>query len=120
MAWLWVSRNTVNTSWNVKGGGPANDALKFADWLCKRDVPKENIRLCLSSLEENNHLVEQSDLKVEEATEQNLSNIIENYFLNKKEIYSIFFGRDMVCFPPNENAGYYVLMPHRKIGGTWI
>ncbi|MEG4029967.1 MULTISPECIES: formylglycine-generating enzyme family protein [unclassified Microcoleus] len=80
-----------NTSWNV--GGPANDALKFADWLCKRDVPKENIRLCLSLLEENNHLLEQSDFTVEEATEQNLSNIIENNFSKQKgDLLYIFWA----------------------------
>ena len=68
-----------DTYWNVpNGGGPANDALKFAEWLCSRNVPKDNIRLCLSPLEENNHLVQQSDLKVQEATEHNLSEIIEN------------------------------------------
>jgi formylglycine-generating enzyme required for sulfatase activity len=68
-----------DTYWNVpNGGGPANDALKFAEWLCSRNVPKDNIRLCLSPLEENNHLVQQSDLTVEEATEYNLSEIIEN------------------------------------------
>ena len=68
-----------DTCWNVRnGGGPANDALKFGEWLCSRKVPKDNIRLCLSPLEENNHLVQQSDLKVQEPTENNLSEIIEN------------------------------------------
>ena len=81
------------TSWNVKGGGPANDALKFADWLCKRDVPKENIRLCLSALDENNDLVEQSDLKVEAATEPNLSGIIEDYLSQKQgDLLYIFWA----------------------------
>lgn len=81
------------TSLNVKGGGPANDALKFADWLCRRGVPEENIRLCLSSLEENNHLVEQSNLKVEEATQQNISNIIENLFCKQKgDLLYIFWA----------------------------
>ncbi len=80
-------------SWNVKGGGPANDALKFADWLCKRGVPKENIRLCLSWLEENNHLVEQSDLKVEAATEHNLYEIIEDYLSQKQgDLLYIFWA----------------------------
>ena len=81
------------TSLNVKGGGPANDALKFADWLCRRGVPEDNIRLCLSSLEENNHLVEQSNLKVEEATQQNISNIIENLFCKQKgDLLYIFWA----------------------------
>jgi formylglycine-generating enzyme required for sulfatase activity len=72
------------TDWNVKGGGPVNDALKFANWLCRRGVPKENIWLCLSSLEENCYLVEQSELEVEAATENNLCNIIENFLSKKK------------------------------------
>ena len=96
------------TSWNVKGGGPANDALKFAKWLCSRKVPPDNIRLCLSPLEENNHLVEQLDLKVEEATEHNLSEIIENDLSQKKgDLLCIFWaghglltserGRRLLC-----------------------
>lgn len=90
-----------NTSWNV--AGPANDALKFADWLCKRDVPKENIRLCLSSLEENNHLVKQLDVKVQEATEHNLSEIIENDLSQKEgDLLFIFW------------AGHGWLTPERK------
>ena len=86
------------TSWNVKGGGPVNDALKFADWLCKRDVPKENIQLCLSQLEENNHLLEQSDLIVKEATEQNISNIIENLFSKQKGdlLYIFWAGHGLI------------------------
>jgi formylglycine-generating enzyme required for sulfatase activity len=82
------------TCWNVRnGGGPANDALKFAEWLCSRNVPKDNIRLCLSPLEENNHLVQQSDLKVEEATEHNLSEIIENNLSQKKgDLLCVFWA----------------------------
>jgi len=81
------------TSLNVKGGGPANDALKFADWLCRRRVPEENIRLCLSSLEENNHLVKQLDVKVQEATEHNLSEIIENDLSQKEgDLLFIFWA----------------------------
>lgn len=81
------------TSWNVKGGGPVNDALKFADWLCRRGVPKDNIRFCLSPLDENNHLVEQSSLKVEEATQQNLSHIIENFLSKQKgDLLYIFWA----------------------------
>jgi len=40
----------LDTSWNVKGGGLAYDALKFAQWLDARGVPQENIRLCLSPM----------------------------------------------------------------------
>ncbi|MGH8002699.1 MAG: SUMF1/EgtB/PvdO family nonheme iron enzyme [Brasilonema sp.] len=86
------------TSWNVKGGGPVNDALKFADWLCRRGVPKENIRLCLSPLEESCYLIEQSELEVEAATENNLSDIIENFLSKKKGdlLYIFWVGHGLL------------------------
>jgi len=67
------------STWNVTGGGPADDALKFAHWLHRRSVPKENIRLCLSALEENHQLVGECGLTVELATEQNISDIVTNF-----------------------------------------
>jgi WD40 repeat protein len=109
------------TSWNVKGGGPVNDALKFADWLCSRDVPKENIWLCLSPLEENNHLVEQSDLNPEQATEHNLSKIIEDYLSQKKgDLLYIFWaghglltserGRKLLCADATFQNGHNLIL----------
>ena len=59
--------------WNVNG--PVHDALELARWLCERGVPKENLKLCLSPLEQ----IEPCGFKIEAATEQNLSDIIENY-----------------------------------------
>jgi hypothetical protein len=50
-------------SWNVKGGGPAHDALKFAQWLSDCGVPKENIRLCLSPLEKVEHLKQRPEMR---------------------------------------------------------
>jgi subtilisin family serine protease len=66
------------TAWNEKGGRAVKDALDFTSWLCERGVPTENIWLCLSPLEQNRHLVEQSKVKVESATEQNIFHIITN------------------------------------------
>ena len=72
------------SSWNVKGGGPVNDALKFAEWLCQNQgVPQENIRLCLSPLEENQEQVEQCELPVAEATLQTVINIIHSFLQPK-------------------------------------
>jgi hypothetical protein len=71
------------TSWNVPGGGPVNDALKFANWLGQRNVPKDNIRLCLSPFEENRQAVNDSGFAYTEATEQNLSDLIENELSQK-------------------------------------
>ncbi|NES24306.1 MAG: NB-ARC domain-containing protein,Caspase domain-containing protein, partial [Symploca sp. SIO3E6] len=66
------------SDFNVKGGGPARDAFKFARWLLGRGVPAGNISLCLSPLEKNSALVEEAaPLEVqEEATEQRLSYLI--------------------------------------------
>ncbi|NEP60469.1 MAG: tetratricopeptide repeat protein, partial [Symploca sp. SIO2G7] len=67
------------SAFNVKGGGPARDAIKFARWLLGRGVPTGNIWLCLSLLEENLALVEEAaPLKVWEATEQQLSYLISD------------------------------------------
>ncbi|MEH2286812.1 NB-ARC domain-containing protein [Nostoc sp.] len=65
------------------GWGPANDALKFAYWLHRRGVPRENIRLCLSALEENHQLIGECGLTVELATEQNISDIVTNFLSPK-------------------------------------
>ncbi len=87
------------SSWNVKGGGPVNDALEFADWLCqKRGVPLENIWLCLSPLEENQGLLQQCMLPVVEATLQSLDYIINNFLLLKSGdlLYIFWAGHGLI------------------------
>ncbi|MEH2403519.1 tetratricopeptide repeat protein [Nostoc sp.] len=86
------------SAWNVKGGGPADDALKFADWLHRRGVPKENIRLCLSALEENHQLIGECGLTVEEATEQNISDIVTNFLSPKSGdlLYIFWAGHGLI------------------------
>ncbi len=93
----------LESSWNVKGGGPAHDALKFAQWLDVRGVPKENIRLCLSPLEENNHLVEQSELARQEATEQNITALVTEFFSEKKGdlLYLFWAGHGLMTSERN-------------------
>ncbi len=79
-------------SLNVKGGGPANDALEFAKWLRDRGVPEKNIWLCLSPLEENRHKIEQSEQLVE-ATEQAIFDIITNVLKPKEgDLLYIFWA----------------------------
>lgn len=70
-------------SFNVKGGGPADDALKFAHWLYRCGVPKENIRLCLSALAEDQQLIGECELVAELATEQNIADIVTNFLSPK-------------------------------------
>jgi Caspase domain/NB-ARC domain len=84
--------------WNVPGGGQAEDALRFARWLCGCGVPRENIRLCLSSLAENEGLVEECELRVESATEQNLYDIVTN-FLSRQSgdlLYIFWAGHGLI------------------------
>ncbi|GAB1544735.1 hypothetical protein NUACC21_74110 [Scytonema sp. NUACC21] len=82
------------SSWNVIGGGPINDALKFAEWLCKRQgVPQKNIHLCLSPLEENNERVRQCEFPVAEATLGSLDDVINNSLLRKSgDLLFIFWA----------------------------
>ncbi len=82
------------STWNVKGGGLVNDALKFAEWLTgKQGVPQENIRLCLSPVEESQELVSQCQLPVAEATLFKLDDIINNFLLRKSgDLLFIFWA----------------------------
>ncbi|WP_226889576.1 tetratricopeptide repeat protein [Nostoc sp. MG11] len=86
------------TAWNVTGGGPANDALKFAHWLHLHGVPKENIRLCLSALEENHQLIGECGLTVELATEQNISDIVTKFLSPKSGdlLYIFWAGHGLI------------------------
>ncbi|WP_292795732.1 caspase family protein [Nostoc sp. NMS7] len=85
--------NYGQPAFNVKGGGPANDAVEFARWLHRRDVPRENIRLCLSVLEENQQLIGECGLRVEVATEQNISDIVTNFLsLKSGDLLYIFWA----------------------------
>ncbi|WP_335039099.1 NB-ARC domain-containing protein,Caspase domain-containing protein [Nostoc sp.] len=86
------------SAWNVPGGGPADDALKFAHWLHLRGVPKENIRLCLSALEENQQLIGECGLNVELATEQNISDIVTNFLSPKSGdlLYIFWAGHGLI------------------------
>ncbi|MEH2328220.1 MAG: tetratricopeptide repeat protein [Nostoc sp.] len=86
------------SEWNVKGGGPADDALKFAHWLHRCGVPRENIRLCLSALAENHQLIEECGLTVELATEQNISDIVTNFLSPKSGdlLYIFWAGHGLI------------------------
>ncbi|MEH1932580.1 MAG: tetratricopeptide repeat protein [Nostoc sp.] len=86
------------SEWNVTGGGPADDALKFAHWLHRRGVPRENIRLCLSALEENHQLIGECGLTVEFATEQNISDIVTNFLSPKSGdlLYIFWAGHGLI------------------------
>ena len=87
-----------NPAFNVPGGGPADDALKFACWLHRRGVPRENIRLCLSALEENHQLIGECGLTVELATEQNISDIVTNFLFPKSGdlLYIFWAGHGLI------------------------
>ncbi|MEH2392775.1 MAG: NB-ARC domain-containing protein [Nostoc sp.] len=91
------------SAWNVTGGGPADDALKFADWLHRRGVPRENIRLCLSALEENHQLIGECGLTIELATEQNISDIVTNFLSPKSgDLLYIFWAGHGLITPGRE------------------
>jgi hypothetical protein len=86
------------TAWNVPGGGPADDALKFARWLHRHGVPRENIRLCLSALAENQQLIGECGLNVELATEQNICDIVTNFLSSKSGdlLYIFWAGHGLI------------------------
>jgi len=83
--------------WNV--GGQADDAIKFAQWLGSRGVPKDNIRLCLSPLED----IEHSELTIEEATEYKIADLITGWLSEKKGdlLYLFWAGHGLITSTRN-------------------
>ncbi|MEA5554618.1 NB-ARC domain-containing protein [Anabaena cylindrica UHCC 0172] len=83
-------------AWNVTA--PATDALKFAHWLIHREVPKANIRLCLSYLEAHQDLFSQADLEIEAATEANIFSIITDFLSQKPGdlLYIFWAGHGLI------------------------
>lgn len=101
-------------AYNVTGGGPAMDALNFAHWLIQRQVPKENIRLCISYLDEHHDLCSKSDLEIQAATEPNIFKIITDFLSTKSgDLLYIFWAghglinaereRRLLCADTNKN-----------------
>ncbi|WP_446404598.1 caspase family protein [Coleofasciculus sp. C1-SOL-03] len=88
-------------SWNVDG--QVNDALKFAQWLSARGVPRDNIRLCLSSLDENGTLAEPTEWVIEEATESNITTLITDVLSDKKGdlLYLFWAGHGLITSTRN-------------------
>jgi hypothetical protein len=83
--------------WNV--GGQADDAIKFAQWLGDRGVPRDNIRLCLSPLEE----IEHSELTIEEATEHKIADLITGWLSEKQGdlLYLFWAGHGLITSTRN-------------------
>jgi hypothetical protein len=71
---IGVENYEAGQSWDLNG--PADDACKFATWLCDRQVPPENITLFLSPLAKN--LALPNGLSFQAATEENVNDWIKN------------------------------------------
>ena len=56
-----IEKYKAGSEWDLNG--PANDALKFANWLLERDVKPENIQLFLSPLDVNMEVLEKAKAK---------------------------------------------------------
>ena len=56
-----IEKYKAGSEWDLNG--PANDALKFANWLLERDVKPENIQLFLSPLDVNVAVLEKAKAK---------------------------------------------------------
>jgi hypothetical protein len=56
-----IEKYKAGSEWDLNG--PANDALKFANWLLERGVKPENIQLFLSPLDRNVGLIEDAKAK---------------------------------------------------------
>lgn len=93
-----IEKYDKGSSWDLKGAG--TDALKFAEWLLKRDVPPENILLYVSELSEPDQLKDNESLqslwqKKQRATRENIFQAITKVIPKKKDqgdLLYIFWG----------------------------
>jgi tetratricopeptide (TPR) repeat protein len=78
--------------------GPANDALKFADWLLERKVKPENIQLFLSPLDKNAGLLENAITRgftPESATHDKIAQYIRSQLTRENsrgDLLYVFWG----------------------------
>ncbi|MEQ8963428.1 MAG: hypothetical protein RLP02_36910 [Coleofasciculus sp. C2-GNP5-27] len=83
----------LDSGFNVKDRGPADDAIKFAQWLGDHGVPRDNIRLCLSPLEENGTGAESTEWVIEDASESNISSLITDFLsVNIGDLLFLFWA----------------------------
>ena len=82
-----IENYNAGQSWDLNG--PAHDACQFATWLCNKQVPSENITLFISPLDENRQLALPNGLSFQAATEQNVTNCIENTLA--QSIYDLLY-----------------------------
>jgi HEAT repeat protein/energy-coupling factor transporter ATP-binding protein EcfA2 len=88
-----IEKYKAGSDWNLNG--PANDAIKFAQWLFERKVNSENIHLFLSPLDTNRNLIQNTTLNYQAANQENIINAINYKFLDKDvsgELLYVFWG----------------------------
>ncbi|NEO98490.1 MAG: protein kinase [Symploca sp. SIO2E9] len=101
-----IEKYEAGSKWDLDG--PVNDARRFTDWLCSKEVPPENIFLFLSPLDKNRELVEKQDLSVQAATQHNLSNVIKDILPQKKgDLLYLFWGGHGFISPTEERKLFY-------------
>ena len=91
--------------------GAANDAIKFANWLLGRGVERKNIHLFVSPLRDNKHLLNNTNLAPQPATEELISNIINQLIHDDNVIgellYVFWSGHGILTPPPNATRRVY-------------
>jgi hypothetical protein len=83
--------------------GPANDALKFANWLLDQDVEPQNINLFLSPLDKNKDVLviaEQRRLRPKAATRDKLDSFIRSQLISEGQsgdlLYMFWGGHGII------------------------
>src|SRR5260370_9532257 len=86
-----IEKYNAGPTWNLNG--PAHDVLKFVDWLLSRHIPRENILLFLSLLDESNVLPTQTPLVAQLPTLSNIYSAITGTLRQwQGDLLYIFWG----------------------------
>jgi Caspase domain len=91
-----IEKYQGGAKWDLNG--PANDALKFANWLLARDVQPESIQLFISPLDRNEYVLsvaESKGLKPLPATHSEIDKAIRYKLMsdgNRGDLLYVFWG----------------------------
>lgn len=108
-----IEKYDKGSSWNLKG--PCSDALKFAQWLLKRNVPVDNIFTYISELSEPNQFQDNNDLRYlwdekQKATREHIFRAITKTLPQKKnkgDLLYLFWGGHGVTVSRKDRRLFY-------------
>ncbi len=101
-----IEKYAAGQAWNLNG--PAQDAGRFCGWLLDRQVPKENILLFSSALEESALNQKTNGLEFHPPKRQNIYQTLINELPQKRgNLLFVFWGGHGIITPEGKRCLFY-------------